>query len=456
MSAVSGASTSLLTRLESQLRTPNGKLVLVALATTLLTTGTILTTQKVRRKKKRGDLREVVERRTREEDEGGEEEVLRQFVGGPLDDGKGALSENAEGGDGVRSKSKKPTNEVIIREALARNYVFFGEGAMAMIRSAFVVVVGLGGVGSACATMLVRSGVRKVRLIDFDQVSLSSLNRHSTANLAQVGTPKVISCADYFASIAPWVEVDARNELFSKEDADTLLEGKPDYVIDAIDNIDSKVDLLVYCHKHHLPVFSSLGAAAKSDPSRIQVSDISTTFEDPLARVVRRRLKLEGVHSGVPVVYSTEKPRDDLGLLPLPEEEFQKGKVDELAAIQNFRVRILPVLGPLPAMFGNAAATYVLQALAGFKMEPLPVKNRHKMAATIHRQLAAVEIRLSGLNKIPMSEDDVLYLFEEVFRARSVAPLLGLPSRPCLLRWEKEGGLRWDNLVVFDRAEGEM
>ncbi|SGZ02722.1 BQ5605_C033g11225 [Microbotryum silenes-dioicae] len=481
MSAVSGASTSLLTRLESQLRTPNGKLVLVALATTLLTTGTILTTQKVRRKKKRGDLREVVERRTREEDEGGEEEMLRQFVGGPLDDGEGALSENAEGGDGVRSKSKKPTNEVIIREALARNYVFFGEGAMAMIRGAFVVVVGLGGVGSACATMLVRSGVRKVRLIDFDQVSLSSLNRHSTANLAQVGTPKVISCADYFASIAPWVEVDARNELFSKEDADTLLEGvlcsivvatimmelirclfcsistgKPDYVIDAIDNIDSKVDLLVYCHKHHLPVFSSLGAAAKSDPSRIQVSDISTTFEDPLARVVRRRLKLEGVHSGVPVVYSTEKPRDDLGLLPLPEEEFQKGKVDELAAIQNFRVRILPVLGPLPAMFGNAAATYVLQALAGFKMEPLPVKNRHKMAATIHRQLAAVEIRLSGLNKIPMSEDDVLYLFEEVFRARSVAPLLGLPSRPCLLRWEKEGGLRWDNLVVFDRAEGEI
>lgn len=97
--------------------------------------------------------------------------------------------------------------------------------------------------------------------------------------------------------------------------------------------------------------------------------------------------------------YSTEKPRADIGLLPLPEDEFQKGKVDELSAIANFRVRILPVLGPLPAMvsflslflflslsrrgeltfgaraqFGNAAATYVLQSLAGFPMEPLPVK----------------------------------------------------------------------------------
>lgn len=113
--------------------------------------------------------------------------------------------------------------------------------------------------------------------------------------------------------------------------------------------------------------------------------------------------------------YSTEKPRDDIGLLPLPDEEFEKGKVDELSAIANFRVRILPVLGPLPAMFGNAAAAYVLQQLGGFPSEPLPVKcvasnfghlkaladavlsrNRLKAAASMLRQLSAAEDKLTG------------------------------------------------------------
>ena len=87
-----------------------------------------------------------------------------------------------------------------------------------------------------------------------------------------------------------------------------------------------------------------MGAGAKSDPSRVQISDISYTVYDPLARSVRRRLRLLGVHSGIPVVYSTEAP-GDVKLLPLPEEEFQKGDVKELGVLEDFRVRILPVLG---------------------------------------------------------------------------------------------------------------
>ena len=87
-----------------------------------------------------------------------------------------------------------------------------------------------------------------------------------------------------------------------------------------------------------------MGAGAKSDPSRVQISDISYTVYDPLARSVRRRLKLLGVQSGIPVVYSTEPP-GDVKLLPLPEDEFQKGNVKELGVLEDFRVRILPVLG---------------------------------------------------------------------------------------------------------------
>ncbi len=87
-----------------------------------------------------------------------------------------------------------------------------------------------------------------------------------------------------------------------------------------------------------------MGAGAKCDPTRIQISDISYTIYDPLARSVRRRLRLLGVSSGIPVVYSTEVP-SDVKLLPLPEEEFQKGAVKELGVFDDFRVRILPVLG---------------------------------------------------------------------------------------------------------------
>ncbi len=132
------------------------------------------------------------------------------------------------------------------------------------------------------------------------------------------------------------------------------------YVVDAIDNIQTKVHLLKYCHDNKIKVrsclplrlmltkffkvFSSMGAGTKCDPTRIQISDISYTVYDPLARSVRRRLRLLGVNSGIPVVYSTEVP-GDVKLLPLPEEEFQKGPVKELGAFDDFRVRILPVLG---------------------------------------------------------------------------------------------------------------
>ncbi|GAA5898531.1 hypothetical protein JCM6882_007808 [Rhodosporidiobolus microsporus] len=449
-------SNSFVSRIADSLRTPTGQLVAVAAASTAVTAASIIAAQSLRRATRRQRLKHLVDDAAVEGAE--DEDELMDFTR-PVGSRRSSLAAasqktvKAMNSEGKKGK-KKGTSEVIVREALARNYAFFGDEKMDAIREKFVVVVGLGGVGSAAAVMLVRSGIKKIRIIDFDQVSLSSLNRHSTATLAQVGTPKVTSCAEYFASVAPWVEVDARIELFEKEKSEELLQGNPDYVIDCIDNIDSKVDLLVYCAKNKIPVFSALGAAAKSDPSRIQVSDISTTFEDPLAKSVRRKLRLEGVNSGVPVVYSTEKPRPDLGLLPLPEEEFQKGKVDELHAMSNFRVRILPVLGPLPAMFGNAAAAYVLQQLAGFKMETLPVKNRYKLAATLHRQLAASEQKLTGDNKLPFTEDDMTYLFEEIFRARSVAPPNAFPSRPTVLRWKKDKPLAWDNIVVFDREEG--
>src|SRR6266550_3997221 len=201
------------------------------------------------------------------------------------------------------------------------------------------------------------------------------------------------------------------------------------YSADAIDNIQTKVDLLKYCHDHgikvrHYPlkvnlynlsfhqVFSSMGAGAKCDPTRIHISDISDTIYDPLARSVRIRLRQLGVSSGIPVVYSTEVP-GGVKLLPLSEEEFQKGNVKELGVLDNFRVRILPVfgapdfrtrvtgitnmiIGPLPAVFGLNIASYVCCELGGKPiLNPLPAKNRRKLYERLLRDLLVRESKFT-------------------------------------------------------------
>lgn len=141
-----------------------------------------------------------------------------------------------------------------------------------------------------------------------------------------------------------------------------------------------------------------MGAGAKQDPSHIQFADISQTISDPLARSVRRRLRIHPthpVHGGIPVVYSTEVP--SISLLPLPEEEFAKGNVNELGPFDDFRVRILPVLGMLPAIFGMHVATYVVCEIAGKGIEePLPVKGRKKLYEKLAKDLTAREAKFWG------------------------------------------------------------
>lgn len=276
------------------------------------------------------------------------------------------LAERAQRGD---------FDDELILEQLTRNRSFLGAGGLDKLRNAFVIVVGCGGVGSHAAAALARSGVSKLRLIDFDQVSLSSLNRHAVATLADVGIPKVLCLQRRLTAITPWVRFDLRLQKFEGKVAPELLaawEGgdatgqKPDFVIDAIDNIDSKVDLLKYCHDNNIPVISSMGAGTKSDPTKIMVGDIGESTDDGLSRATRRRLKLLGVASGIPVVYSTEKPGEGKAtLLPISEEEFQKGSVGDLGPLPDFRVRILPVLGTLPSYFGLTAANHVILKITG-------------------------------------------------------------------------------------------
>ena len=342
----------------------------------------------------------------------------------------------------------------LILEQLARNRVFLGDDGLAKLRSSFVVVVGCGGVGSHAAASLARSGVSKIRLIDFDQVTLSSLNRHALATLADVGTPKVHCIRRRLEQIAPWVTFDCRNELYGKSASEDLLgpwslthdgEGRrPDFVLDCIDNIGSKVELLHYCHSNSLPVIASMGAGCKSDPTRVVVGDISLTTDDPLSRSTRRKLKLLGVSSGVAAVFSTEKPGPGKAtLLPLPEDEYTKGQVGELSVLPDFRARILPVLGTMPAVFGYTVANHVICTITSYPLDyNMGAKGREKLYDTILAGLLTLHERMikhtTGQDTVglrpPLSKDDIAFAVEEVFRGKSA--ISGLSNRLALVPWQ--------------------
>lgn len=191
----------------------------------------------------------------------------------------------------------------IVSEQLTRNIQFFGFDAQQKVTTSYVVVIGLGGVGSHAASMLLRSGVGRLLLVDFDQVSLSSLNRHAVATRKDVGTPKALCLKKHFSSIYPECHIDAKVLLYDASSEEEILSGDPDFVLDCIDNIDTKVALLAACVHRGLKVLSATGAGARADPTRIRVADLRESTNDPLSRSVRQRLRRDhGIEGGIPVV----------------------------------------------------------------------------------------------------------------------------------------------------------
>ncbi|KAH9889126.1 ubiquitin-protein ligase molybdopterin-converting factor [Xylariomycetidae sp. FL2044] len=432
--------------LERTVSSPRFQLAATAIASGLLVASSILGSQRLRREVRVIELKGSIPSLAEED-----EHVLRRlnsFGAATKADKEDArnemLARRAQAGD---------YDDELILEQLARNRVFLTPAGLDKLRDAFVIIVGCGGVGSHCASALARSGVSRIRLVDFDQVTLSSLNRHAVATLADVGIPKVQCLRRRLLAVAPWVQFDLCQEKFWDQAADRLLAPwketgrRPDFVVDAIDNIDTKVALLKYCHDHELPVIASMGAGCKSDPTRIIVGDIGTSTDDALSRSTRRRLKLLGITRGIPTVYSTEKTGEGKAeLLPLPEEEFQKGQVGDLGVLPDFRVRILPVLGTMPAVFGYTAANHVILSITGYPIDYVPAKGREKMYEGLlaavqggeEKILRHVESGDPGITlglKLPMTVGDMAFLVEDIYKARSA--ITGLPTRLTLTRWKK-------------------
>eukprot|EP00873_Tetraselmis_striata_P028405 jgi/Tetstr1/448669/TSEL_035911.t3 len=374
---------------------------------------------------------------------------------------------DAAGGAGCAMSSPTALSDEVLTEQLTRNLQFFGADAQGRVARSFVVVVGLGGVGSHAAHFLLRSGVGKLRLIDFDQVTVSSLNRHAVATRADVGISKAACLAKHFQGICPETELDVRVEMYTAEAEESLLGGQPDFVLDAIDNIDTKVDLLAACQRRGIPVLCVGGAGARSDPTRIRIADISETSVDPLARSVRARLRKEhGITSGIEVVLSVEKPT--CKLLPIEQAVGAGANPLDFQVVPNFRVRTIPVLGTLPAMFGMAAATSIICTLAGRPFEPdRPLQLTTKQ---YERQLSRLEEReyerFGTRGGVAVDLDEVTYLVRELWRGFSAkAPRVVLPGGDkglCrstvnlfLTRWDSSKPATVDNLVLLDREEAD-
>lgn len=241
-----------------------------------------------------------------------------------------------------------------IDEYNSRTALLLGEEALDRLSQSHVAVVGIGGVGAYAAEIIARSGVGRMTLIDADSVSPSNLNRQLPALVSTIGLPKVEVMKSRILDMSPSCKVDARQEFILAENVGALLdELKPDFVVDAIDSVKPKVELIRECVVRKLLFISSMGAGGRIDPSKVRYADIADTCNDGLARAVRQRLRERGIRKGVKVVFSTETPRKDSLLL-----------TDELP----FKVSSFGTVAWLPAQFGIMLGAYAVNQLTGQKI----------------------------------------------------------------------------------------
>ena len=232
----------------------------------------------------------------------------------------------------------------------SRTRMLLGDVAMARLAAARVAVFGVGGVGGYVVEALARSGVGALELIDDDTVSLTNINRQIIALHSTVGMPKVDAARARVLDICPQTQVIAHRAFFTPETAAQFDFTQYSSVVDAIDTVSGKIELAVRAHAAGVPILSCMGAGNKLDPTAFEVTDISKTSVDPLARVMRRELRRRGIEH-LTVVYSKEPARTPL---PDPDVEAEKGKRRSVPASNAF----------VPAVAGLIAASKVIRDLA--------------------------------------------------------------------------------------------
>lgn len=381
-------------------------------------------------------------------------------------------------------------------EQLSRNELFFGPEGLESIKNSCILIVGVGGVGSHAVNMLARAGVGYIRIVDFDQVTLSSLNRHACATLEDVGIPKVECLKRYLRKICGgYCVVEAWSQMYTGDvtkDGDMMLAPKGrkwDVVIDAIDDVPTKSKLLSYCAIQDIRVISCMGAGGKSDFTRLHISDLKSASRDPLATKLRQTIRrtlsedensqndlsfLEDVNK-LAVLYCSEKIVVKLADLT---DEQKKDGVHNFGAVDNMRIRVIPVLGTMPAIMGQSLAGLALCEIGGKPFSPMSgerigrnirhrlfqhFKNREKKIGDIIKEKNQANNEVDAnfwFGPPQIDSDDVEYILAEVWRNRCcvTGESLGTPLE--IVRWDLTKPSNCQNIVLlsvkamtdFDRA----
>lgn len=190
-------------------------------------------------------------------------------------------------------------------EQFIRTQMLLGRDAMERLRHSHVAVFGLGGVGSWCAEALCRSGVGELTLIDQDEVSISNINRQAAALHSTVGMKKAEATALRLRDIAPDCILHPLAERYEADNRESFFSVRYDYIVDAIDLVSCKLDLIETAHNRNIPIISALGTGNKTDAQQLRIADISKTEGCPLARIIRKELRARGINHH-PVVFSPE------------------------------------------------------------------------------------------------------------------------------------------------------
>lgn len=204
----------------------------------------------------------------------------------------------------------------------SRTELAIGAEGLDILKNSTVAVLGIGGVGAMAVEGLARTGIGRIILIDKDVVDITNINRQIHALTTTIGQKKADLMCERVKLINPECETIALNMFYTEETYEELFKYDIDYVLDASDTIIYKIHLIKECRKRGIPILSSMGAANKMDPTKFQVTDISKTHMDPMARVIRTKLREDGIKKGVKVVFSTEppvKPRADVTEKIAPE-----------------------------------------------------------------------------------------------------------------------------------------
>lgn len=240
-------------------------------------------------------------------------------------------------------------------DQFSRTELLLGKEGMDRLLRARVAVFGIGGVGGHCVEALVRSGIREIDLVDNDVVSLTNLNRQLVALHTTIGKPKVEVMKERILAINPEVKVHLHQCFFLPENADEFPFDQYDYVVDAVDTVTAKIELILKSQAAGVPVISSMGAGNKMDPTAFEVADIYKTSVCPLAKVMRRELKKRGVKK-LKVVYSKEEAIQPAYKEKMCEQE-TKGTAGRLAPGS---------IAFVPSVAGMILAGEVVKDLSGY------------------------------------------------------------------------------------------